>query len=537
MSGLFPPSSPILGSVSICDGNPEGAFYQPSSDDVYPGSNDQHLDKSSRPLRKGQISHTAAFQVKNRYPTPVASSSTGRSSSPFRAAPEDTLSLSPAYDLPELAPNTNKLIEIELDSINFTRLAIGRKKSICDVVLPSKKNISRQHAFVSYDASTNKVRLECNGTNGIVIVLPRQLGCHVTRVDPSTQLYELRTDTFCNNIVHDKQVEKNHELTSFVLLKGETILMPFIVGTIIDFRQAEAILTMKQSDSVSIEEDDNSTETDDEMYANSGIFYEKSSTPSKKLVKVIESPPTMRMLNKEATETPEHSSLPRDISYLASQEKGLTCFLQKPSPFAVDTTPQTSSNIMMPSTPKKMKEEFKLISKAPETPLVFRENSQASVETHSRKANADYDINDEDQHKNKHHKSNAAVKSTAELLRSLHENGLNCKELQHVLANHLAFANVQQTPLYQLQGVNSKTSTLSREQLRALLTEESCIGVIYRQGKDAAGKPLDEEYYYDLENDPDNERRSLVTALKGGRSGLRSCRRTHKQYFWKKPAK
>lgn len=530
MSGLFPPSSPILSSGATCGSNPESAFYQPSSDDVYLGSDHQHLKKSTRPLRKGQISCVAALQDKNRYPTPVASSSAGRSSSPFRAAPEDTLSLSPAYDLPDYAPNINKIIAIELDSSNCTRLAIGRKGSICDIVLPSKKNISRQHAFVSYIPSTNKVKLECNGTNGIVIVLPRQLGCHLTRVDTSKHIYELRTDTCGNNIVHDKQVEKNHELTSFVLLKGETILMPFIVGTIIDFRQAEAILTMKQLDSVFVEEEDNTTETDDELYANSEVFHEKS-------IEVIEPSPTMKMLNKKVTETPESSNLPRDMSHSPYTEKGLACFPQKTSSFAVDTTPQTSSNIMMPSTPKKMKEKFNLIGKAPKTPLVFREDFQDTIVAHSPKSSTNHHRNDEDQHRHKHHKPNAAVKSAAELLESLNENGTNCAELQHVLANHLAFANVQQTPLYQLQGVNSKTSTLSREELRALLADESCIGVIYRQGKDAAGKPLDEEYYYDQENDPDSERRNLVTALKGGRSGLRSCRRTHKQYFWKKPTK
>lgn len=92
-------------------------------------------------------------------------------------------------------------------------------------------------------------------------------------------------------------------------------------------------------------------------------------------------------------------------------------------------------------------------------------------------------------------------------------------------------------PLFQLQDVNSVVSKLSRTELRAILNDEQCIGVIYRTGKDAAGKPLDEEYYYDAENDPDDDRRQLVASLKGGRSGLRSCRRVHKQYFWKKPTK
>ena len=78
---------------------------------------------------------------------------------------------------------------------------------------------------------------------------------------------------------------------------------------------------------------------------------------------------------------------------------------------------------------------------------------------------------------------------------------------------------------------------MKKDELRAWLANEPCIGVIYRKGKDAAGKPLEEEYYYDLENDPNQVRKFNVLSIKGGRTGLRSCRKTHKQYFWKKPAK
>lgn len=108
------------------------------------------------------------------------------------------------------------------------------------------------------------------------------------------------------------------------------------------------------------------------------------------------------------------------------------------------------------------------------------------------------------------------------------------ESIKNVLINHLAFSRLSQTPLKQLQTVSHSIQTLSRYQLRAILADLKCIGVIYRHGKDAAGKPLDEEYYYDVENDDDMERTNLVTSIKGS-SGLRNCRKTHKQYFWKKP--
>ena len=55
-------------------------------------------------------------------------------------------------------------------------------------------------------------------------------------------------------------------------------------------------------------------------------------------------------------------------------------------------------------------------------------------------------------------------------------------------------------------------------QIRAILHDLKCIGVIHRQGKDAAGQPLQEEYYY--MPDEDRERTTLVSNIKGW--GLRS---------------
>ena len=129
------------------------------------------------------------------------------------------------------------------------------------------------------------------------------------------------------------------------------------------------------------------------------------------------------------------------------------------------------------------------------------------------------------------------LKETLEtdLLQSMASRGINCEEIQHVLSNYLAFASVQQVPFSHLRTCSGIISSLSQKELRALLRAERSIGVIERHGRDAAGNPLEEEYYYDLENDEDRDRQRLVSSVKGGRVGLRACRKTHKQYFWKKP--
>ncbi|KAH3660060.1 hypothetical protein OGAPHI_007265 [Ogataea philodendri] len=113
------------------------------------------------------------------------------------------------------------------------------------------------------------------------------------------------------------------------------------------------------------------------------------------------------------------------------------------------------------------------------------------------------------------------------------------EQLSNILINHLAYSRLLQTPLHSILELKAVQDLgLSKDQLRGLLIYYvDCIGVIYRVGKDAAGKPLDEEYYYDPEKDHDKSRVQLVEELKGSASHLRSCRKTHKQYFWKKPAK
>lgn len=63
--------------------------------------------------------------------------------------------------------------------------------------------------------------------------------------------------------------------------------------------------------------------------------------------------------------------------------------------------------------------------------------------------------------------------------------------------------------------------------LKKLLDETACIGEIEREGKDAAGKPLENEYYYVGEMDADEGRRNAVEHSLG-KTGLRSVRKQHK---------
>jgi hypothetical protein len=119
----------------------------------------------------------------------------------------------------------------------------------------------------------------------------------------------------------------------------------------------------------------------------------------------------------------------------------------------------------------------------------------------------------------------------------------------HVI-NQLAFSRIHSQPLSAIhsnlpaelkacvnKGTNGKdeegtgTSTplpeLSRKELKRILDDTPCVGEIPRAGKDAAGQPLENEFYYVPEMDSNQMRRETITA--GTRStGLRSVRKTHK---------
>lgn len=109
--------------------------------------------------------------------------------------------------------------------------------------------------------------------------------------------------------------------------------------------------------------------------------------------------------------------------------------------------------------------------------------------------------------------------------------------VNHVV-NQLAFSRLSSTPLSvilnHLPADLKNTSTthvenkgLTKEDLCKMLNGAACIGEIHREGKDAAGKALESEYYYMPDEDTDENRRAaVVDGLR--KPSLRNCRKQHK---------
>ncbi|KAI0870833.1 hypothetical protein GGS24DRAFT_492724 [Hypoxylon argillaceum] len=129
----------------------------------------------------------------------------------------------------------------------------------------------------------------------------------------------------------------------------------------------------------------------------------------------------------------------------------------------------------------------------------------------------------------------SADKASAEPEEPLHPN-INVEVVTNHVVNQLAFSRLSSNPLTAI--LNNlpleEKRDLSKPALRRIIEGTKCIGVITRQGKDAAGKALESEYYYIPEHDMDDSRRVAVTdGLR--KPSLRACRKQHKQYYWKRP--
>ena len=127
-------------------------------------------------------------------------------------------------------------------------------------------------------------------------------------------------------------------------------------------------------------------------------------------------------------------------------------------------------------------------------------------------------------------------RSSSESIRDVKDAAEN-PVVNHVV-NQLAYSRLSSTPLSAIMGnipssltvdsPNSKENKrLTLEMLKRMMDKTQCIGEVTREGKDAAGKPLESEYYYIPDLDLDEKRRdSVVEGLR--KPGLRACRKQHK---------
>ena len=412
------------------------------------------------------------------YPTPHPSSTTGTSSPTRSRSVEPKNLIVKNKDFNVIDPQ-EAVLRVPLIS-GASHLTIGRSKQSSDFQLDSKnRTISRTHIKASY--SEQQIVLQCLGFNGFAMRIPRPCLVFATNRKNDYILLEnkgkvLDADRLEPATRKSVVLDANH--TEFVVNRDETVTLPRLANILIEIRGSLVLLNP---------EDENETDEEtpvlvQQQHQNQSAVAE--STPAGTPLKPVPTTPAksgFKITSEESTPLPAKSRALTPLGDITNLHKSST------------STPKT------PNPNKKRRarsEEPQAKKKKKTTPSTIQ----------------DVDIDEN------------SIKSLK-----------NRAEIENVLTNHLAFSRLSSTPASFLLSISVLTGNLELIQLRTILHHVKCIGVIHREGKDAAGKPLEEEYYYMPENDDDKERPTLVQTIKGhGR--LRACRRTHNQYFWKKPA-
>lgn len=542
----FPPSSPLMGgSGSYEEHDPFGVIKKGEKD----------------LLERGRIN----------YPTPNPSSSVGRSSSPSRGDYEVNLGAKTkkivTFNLDESTPvkqqinqpgnEDNKIQKVRINRDfnildpdagvlrvpllpNKTSILIGRSSRACDFYLKAKdKTISRTHISVSYDQYTNQMSLHCLGYNGFAMRIPKPCVVYGTSQKNDYILMENKNAPLSLDgverlglTVTPRTIKLDADHTEFVVNRNESVTLPKLNNILIEIRNNLVLLNP-------IEDEEDLT--DDEVPVLIG-----KQTPAKASVK------NNSTAVRPSFNTPEQAallSLPNTPS-----KKEFKCTSEEATPISYIKRNFSDSSIKKSlgsksfeiyedkkaydnKIPKMYDERFEKEStpvkdepvQMPATPLGDKSNTFSKPNTPKRKAQS------EEPQKPLKKKKKTQQPQQVEIDQSCIEHIPNIPEINNILVNHLAFSRLSSTPASFLNTISAITSELSLKQIRVILHNIKPIGIIYREGKDAAGKPLEEEYYYMPENDDDTERPKLVSSIKG-HGGLRSCRRTHKQYYWKKPA-
>lgn len=405
---------------------------------------------------------------------------------------------------------------------------IGRSSLVSTFTLNSKnKAISRLHLKVKYLPNDKLIEIHCIGYNGINVTIPVLTDVHDLKNHKF--LISIRGDEKTNEYPLDNSrvLDRNKHFTNFYMLRYETVRMPLIKGTILDIRGEVILLKYPkeiqldgevirqgQLDLAEEVEDANKTMDDIQVYQQEVIVNPPMPIEKECMVNSFvykESTPDASFIHS----TPNVTPLADKTFVQAEKEDEVDAIVVKQEHKTVNPV----EKIVASTEP--LCDITNIKKQQPIAATVTKEIKRG------RPSKKQKTLTEEEQIK---------LLSESEVSKIL--NGIDSlDDLSNVIINYIAYSRLLQTPFQSIRDLASvKKKNLSKLQLRCILIRSiECIGVIFREGKDAAGKSLDEEYYYVPEMDADKRRVKLVDELKGSSSHLRSCRKTHKQYFWKKP--
>lgn len=478
MAYQFPPSSPLIGERD------DKVWKNDTPSDVFKS---RGIDLSKQITDRGRAE----------YPTPNPSSNLFRSSSPVYEK-HDVIATSINKDFNILNPD-DQIVRIPL---NKPQIIIGRSSKSCDYFLDSKnKLISRKHLYI--ETQPEKMTIKCLGYNGVSITLPENCKIYQSGQPNHFQIEKSSVPLQLENSI-SKTIRLANNYTGFIINRNESITLPRFNNILLEIHSSLILLNPLDLDEEL---------TDDELPSLITPLTHKITTPQTPIKETTNS----KQINQINNTTPSQKKVAFKIFNDASksipnspQKVSQKVLVDKSNVFD-NIVPKRKASSEEPPQKKKKKVDISDLSSDSYSDTLTEESRSTNDEYMDTLAIASIDPD------------------------SMLANVSNIDEISNILINHLAFSRLSSTPALTLKNISVITSSLSLKQIRVLLHTIPCIGIIYRKGKDAAGKPLQEEYYYLPEKDFDDKRIKLVEQIKGT-GGIRACRRTHKQYYWKKPA-
>ena len=477
-----------------------------------------------RPAKRQAVASPAKRMTEraSKYPTPVPTSSTGivTSSSP----PQQYVTRRPVLQRTtsvlssERAP-LSTVPSLELD-IHGTPTLMGRSSNSSHYQLSTNKLISRVHVRATYLPSPsfpppNKVQVECVGWNGV------KLHCQ-------GRAWELRRgDTFTSeteNVDIMVDVQDARVLLRWPVKNKNVLTTPTDTesgwsdnGSPLQARAGQKRLSLGGGQSVTRSpfrhhpRAGSPTSPSPAVHASAGHLLNVGRSPAP--VQVYEdessSPPATMPTSTNATTLPSSSNALGLVGGLTESQESL---LSPPRGFSSDNDEENDPLIT----------SFGPFG----SNLMPKMQSFTTQDSPSRASRRPLDVLEEDSisPQRRQPQPQAAPLSSTELASNHNDPAI----LNHIV-NQLAYSRLSSTPLSTLYSnlpAHLRTE-FSHENLLTMIEQVPCICAIHREGKDAAGKPLESEYYYVADNDGDFNRREAVTEGLG-RRGLRNCRKVHK---------
>lgn len=536
----FPPSSPVHDGPAYMPFK-KGAVPHVDLPTPNPSSTVGRLSPSNSPVRE----HFREWSAETGTPAKTLSRTSGDLVTPTRnpaaalasfAAPHITNVLQKTVainrDFNILNPQA-LVVRVPLYSTRRS-VVVGRSSKSCDYAVAGDRRVSRKHVAIHY--SPTRMVLTCTGQNGFGVVVPRS--CTVAQTGPlEFELSQSRRPLVAQGVSLSVRFDVNH--TEFFVARHQQVTMPRFENVLLQVGGAlvlvnpddcEEELTEDEAEAAEATEATVEARAEPEKVRAEPEQVRAEATAEPKEARDATATPVVRAEQGQNAEVPSEESVPSVVS----EPSVVPVSTPAVPPSESLVTPREAQLRHDPATPHKAIRkhvEEPTPSKPTKAKVLAPRNINVPEATLKRRAKSEEPQSEPKKRARAEHDEHGKLIIDKACIANV--KGID--EVENILVNHLAFSRLSSTPASFLNTILAAVARLSLSQLRAVLHRTSCIGVIYREGKDAAGKPLEEEYYYIPENDHDPERTKLVSLIRG-HGGLRACRKTHKQYYWKRPA-